>query len=132
MSSLAGLAGCAYQTVYAASKSFDTILAEGLWHELAPAGVDVLGVVAGATRTESMLHSGDKFADAMDPSEVAVGALEHLGKGPNWVPGAGNQQVAQGMWPVPRVPLIGGMSQATAQLFDLEHTPVAGLEFHQE
>lgn len=129
MSSLACLAGGAYNTVYAATKAFVTNLAEGLWFELAPDRVDVLGVIAGATRTETMLAESDNFDTAMDPDEVAIGALDHLGKGPNWVPGEANRAAARGMWPVPRVALINGMSQASAQLFDLPHTPVEGVEF---
>lgn len=132
MSSLACLAGGAYNAVYSATKAFVTTLAEGLWHELAPAGVDVLAVLAGATKTESMLHESANFENAMDPSEVAVGALDHLGKGPSWVPGEQNQLAARGMWPVPRVPLINGMSQASAELFGLPHTPVEGREFHED
>jgi short-subunit dehydrogenase len=132
MSSLACIAGSAYGAIYAATKSFDTILAEGLWHELAPEGVDVLGVIAGATKTESMLHDSENFADAMDPMLVAAGALDHLGKGPNWVPGDENRAAARGMLPVPRVALVNGMSQATAALFDLPHTPVEGREFHED
>ena len=131
MSSLACLAGSHYQAIYSATKSFDTILAEGLWHELTPKGVDVLGVLAGSTRTESVLHASDKFKDAMDPAEVARGALDQLGRGPTWVPGETNQAVARGMWPVPRVALINGISQATAELFDLEHRAVEGREFHE-
>jgi short-subunit dehydrogenase len=131
MSSLACLAGTHYQAIYSATKSFDTILAEGLWHELTPKGVDVLGVLAGSTKTESVLHASDKFKDAMDPAEVARGALDQLGRGPTWIPGETNQATARGMWPLPRVALINGMSQATAELFDLEHTPVEGREFHE-
>jgi short-subunit dehydrogenase len=131
MSSMSCLSGCSYQAVYSATKAFDTILAEGLWHEFAPRGVDVLGVIAGATRTESVLHTSDKFADAMDPAEVATGALDHLGKGPNWVPGEANRAAARGMWPIPRVAAVNGMSQACASLFDLPHTPVEGLEHHE-
>lgn len=131
MSSMACLAGSAYQAIYAATKAFDTILAEGLWHECAPEGVDVLGVLAGATRTETALHTGPKFKDAMDPAEVASGALDHLGKGPNWIPGEFNRTAARGIWPAPRVALINAMSQACADLFDLPHTPVAGVEFHE-
>ena len=41
------------------------------------------------------------FATAMDPAEVARGALDHLGKGPNWIPGAENQAMAQGLCPSP-------------------------------
>ncbi len=129
MSSLACLAGSSYQATYAATKAFDTIFAEGLWHELAPDGVDVLGVLAGATRTETVSHGGEKFADAMDPAEVAMGALDHLGKGPTWVPGAANQGVARAVWPTPRVGLINGMSRAGAELYELEHTPVEGVEY---
>ncbi len=132
MSSMACLSGCAYNTVYSASKAFDAILAEGLWVELAPFGVDVLGVLAGATRTETVQADSDRFEDAMDPADVARGALDHLGKGPNWVPGEANRAGAKGMWPVPRVGLINGMSQATASLYDLEHTVVEGLEFHED
>lgn len=130
MSSLASLSGSAYQATYAATKAFDTIFAEGLWIELAPEGVDVLGVLAGATRTETVLaQSPEGFADAMDPREVARGALAHLGRGPNWVPGAENQAAARGLWPLPRVGVIHGMTQAGAQLFDLPALTAPGVEF---
>ncbi len=131
MSSLACLSGSHWQSVYAATKAFDTILAEGLWHELAPAGVDVLGVLAGKTRTETMQHAGEKFADGMDPADVAAGALDHLGHGPVFVPGEANQATARAIWPVPRVGLINAMSRASADLFDLDHPDVPGREFDQ-
>jgi uncharacterized protein len=131
MSSLASLAGQHYQATYSATKAFDTMLAEGLWHELSPEGVDVLGVLAGATRTPTGLAVSDKFRDKMDPAEVAVGALDHLGKGPNFVPGASNRAVAKSLWPVPRVGIVNAMSQAGAELFDLPHAAVAGVEFHE-
>jgi short-subunit dehydrogenase len=121
------------QAVYGASKAFATIFAEGLWHELAGCGVDVLCVLAGATRTETMLEQEpDKFADAMDPAEVAIGALDHLGKGPNFVPGAENRAAARGLWPLPRVALINGMAQANAALFDQTCETVEGIEFDED
>jgi short-subunit dehydrogenase len=130
MSSIASLAGGGLQAVYSATKAFDTILAEGLWLELAPRGVDALGVLAGATRTETMLdQEPDAFAAAMDPAEVARGALDHLGKGPNWVPGAENQAAARGLWPAPRVPVANGMTQATSALFSIPMPEVEGIEF---
>jgi uncharacterized protein len=131
MSSMQALAGAHYQVTYAATKAFDTMLAEALWHELAPLGVDVLGVLAGATRTPTGLAVSEKFRDKMDPDEVAVGALDHLGKGPSFVPGETNRALAKTIWPVPRVGIVNAMSQAVAQLFDLPHTPVAGTEFHE-
>ena len=131
MSSLASLCGNHYQATYAATKAFDTVLAEGLWHELAPEGIDVLGVLAGATRTPAMLATEGNFGDAMDPADVAAGALDHLGKGPNWVPGATNQAIARSLWPVPRVGLVNALSRAGAEAFGLPHAQVAGVEFHE-
>lgn len=133
MSSMASLSGAGLQAVYSATKAFDTALAEGLWVELAPSGVDVLGVLAGATKTETMLEQRpEAFADAMDPAIVATGALDHLGKGPNWVPGKENQAAARGLWPVPRVDVANGMTQASAALFDIEMPVVSGVEFHED
>lgn len=131
MSSLASLAGSHYQATYAATKAFDTVLAEGLWHELAPEGIDVLGVLAGLTRTPSLLAAEPKTEGGMDPADVASGALDYLGKGPNWVAGAENQALAKSLWPVPRVGLVNALSRAGAELFGLPHAQVAGAEFHE-
>ena len=62
------------------------------------------------------LHSGANFEDGMDPADVAVGALDPLGKGPNWIPGEPNRAGARAMGPVPRVGLINGMSKSCAEL----------------
>ena len=51
MSSLTGLQGSPHVSVYAASKAFNLVLAEGLWYELRGHGVEVLACLAGATRT---------------------------------------------------------------------------------
>ena len=88
--------------------------------------------LAGATRTESVLAGSAKFEDAMDPAEVARGALDHLGRGPTWVPGEANRAAARGMWPAPRVGLINAMSRATAALYDLPCADVDGVEFEHE
>ena len=52
--SSAGTSGGAGVAAYSASKSFVTTLAEGLWYELAPKNVRVLGLVLGAHP-----HAGD-------------------------------------------------------------------------
>ncbi len=129
MSSLASLAGSAGVAAYAATKAFDNILAEGLWHEFSAHGVDVLNVLAGATRTETELAHSDAFDDAMDPAEVARGALSALGEGPHFVPGAANRNAARGLWPVPRTGLINAMSAATARLYGRPTRQVDGSEF---
>jgi short-subunit dehydrogenase len=86
--SMSGVAGAGRTVVYGASKAFVHGLAEGLWYELKPKGVDVLGLVAGATRTPAMARSGalvERF-EPMDPDDVAREGLEHLADGPLWLP----------------------------------------------
>ena len=93
MSSLAGEQGSPNIATYAATKSFTTILAEGLWKELKPRGVDVLACVAGAILTPGYRQAeGARPAPgALDARIVAEGALNALGHGPVFVPGAVNK-----------------------------------------
>jgi short-subunit dehydrogenase len=82
MSSLSGFQGSGLLTTYAATKAFDTVLAEGLWYELAPHGVDVLGCVAGAMATPGFYQvtPPEQQAQAMPmrPEAVAREALAEL------------------------------------------------------
>lgn len=129
MSSLASLVGSAYIATYAAAKAFDTILGESLWHELAPAGIDVLSCLAGATDTETFREDTGGLPNAMAPLEVADGTLDFLGRGPIYIPGASNQAGAGATWPIPRIPLINAMSQINAKSFGLPFTQLKGTEF---
>jgi len=96
LSSLSGLTGGAYVATYAATKAFDIVLAESLWAELAPHGVHVLGLVAGATDTPAMAATGVSFAsgEAMDPADVARAGLQQLPHGPVHIAGDGNRMAA--------------------------------------
>ncbi len=93
MSSMSGLTGGAYIAAYAATKAFDIVLAESLWAELAPCGVHVLSLVAGATDTPAMAASGIQFepGHAMDPMAVAREGLARLPHGPLHVAGDNNR-----------------------------------------
>ena len=94
MSSLAGGQGCPMVIAYAASKAFETVLAEGLWDELRPAGVDVLACRAGPTRTPSYEASRPrKKVPMMEPGPVVEAALAALGKKPVVVAGKLNRAV---------------------------------------
>lgn len=133
LSSLAALSGGSYTAAYNATKSFDLILAESLWHELAPGGVDAMCLMAGATLTPSMLSSKDNFSEypnVMDPAEVAREGLQHLGQGPVWVAGSHNREAAKALWPIPRSVAINGFSEAAADLYELPFTHVDGEDFH--
>ena len=129
MSSLGSLSGSAYVTTYAASKSFDTIFAEGLWQELTPRGVDVVGCLAGATDTETFREDTGGMPDAMDPRDVARETLDFLGRGPTFVPGVSNRKRLRAMWPTPRIPLIQGLSEANAKNFGLPFHILEGEEW---
>lgn len=93
MSSLAGGQGSPNLATYAATKAFNTILAEGLWKELSPLGVDVLVCTAGA-----ILTPGYEQAESVRPAPgtlsatgVAESTLDTLGNGPVVVPGVINK-----------------------------------------
>ena len=93
MSSLAGSQGSPNIAAYAATKAFNTVLAEGLWSELKPRGVDVLACVAGAILTPGyqQAESARPAPGTMKADEVAEQALAALGAGPVVVPGAVNR-----------------------------------------
>ena len=94
MTSLAGGQGTPMVASYAATKAFEIILAEGLWDELRPAGVDVLACRAGATRTPSYEASRPrKKVPLMEAGPVAEEALAALGRQPVVIAGRLNRTV---------------------------------------
>ena len=119
LSSLAGLQGTGWVASYAAAKAFDQVLAESLWWELAPHGVDVVGLVAGSTDTPGFQSHGPRIdASALQsPDAVAAEGLAALGRGPRVIAGEGNRRLAQaldGLSPEARVRL---MSEGTRKLY---------------
>jgi uncharacterized protein len=93
MSSLAGAQGSPNLATYAATKSFNAILAEGLWKELKPHGVDVLACCAGAVLTPGYEQATQSkpAPGTLQASDVAEHTLNALGRGPVVVPGATNK-----------------------------------------
>jgi len=96
LSSLTAFQGSPYVATYGATKAFLLTFAEGLWFELAPRGVDVLAVCAGATRTPRYLKSAKGRAPGeLNPDQVAREALASLGQGPLMIPGRFNRFASQ-------------------------------------
>ena len=88
VSSNAAWSGAGHQTVYGASKAFDLVLAEGLWFELRPHGVDVLSMVLGATDTPAFRDVlKGKVVPMATSEDVARDMLDNLGNGPTFPPG---------------------------------------------
>jgi short-subunit dehydrogenase len=93
MSSLAGAQGSPNIAAYAATKSFNAILAEGLWKELKPHGIDVLACCAGAILTPGYQQAKETkpALGTLDANEVAEQTLNALGRGPIVIPGVINK-----------------------------------------
>jgi short-subunit dehydrogenase len=85
----AAWAGGARLAAYGASKAFDLLLAESLWSELGPLGVDVLAMVLGQTDTPAFRRvlNGREIDGLADPDDVAREMLDNLGNGPTFPPG---------------------------------------------
>ncbi len=95
MSSLAGLLGMQLIAPYAASKAFAWNLAEALSHELKPYQIDVTACIAGATSTEAYLSTkpsaGFFKPQVQIPEQVAISALQKLGKKTLYIAGFWNR-----------------------------------------
>jgi len=120
ISSLAGFQGTGWVAGYSATKAFDLVLAEALWWELAPEGVDVLALVPGSTDTEGFRSSGPPGADPaslQSPDEVAREALDALGRQSLLVPGEGNRTLREALAKLPREQLVTLMSEQTRKLY---------------
>ena len=80
---------------YAATKAWNLVLAESLWDEVRDAGVDVMAVLPGTTRTPGLLSTNPQASMAttnlMEPEEVVRETLDALGTGPSLVAGQANR-----------------------------------------
>jgi uncharacterized protein len=99
LSSVAGFQGTAMVGQYAATKAYLRVLAEALWAELAPHGVDVVACCPGRVRTPTYEGSAPAppgwFAPpVMAPEPVARAALDALGRRPVVIPGRLNRLAA--------------------------------------
>ncbi|KAB2341579.1 SDR family NAD(P)-dependent oxidoreductase [Actinomadura rudentiformis] len=119
LGSLAGYVGQETLSVYAASKAFSRIFAEGLWLELKPYGVHVLTLVLGITRTPAMERVGLRLdlpgLNIAEPEDIAREGLEHLADGPVWVAG-GNLQIARAHSGMSRAQIVEGHADGVRRL----------------
>ncbi|MGH3678610.1 MAG: SDR family NAD(P)-dependent oxidoreductase [Mycobacterium sp.] len=114
--SLACLAGAAHIAVYSAVKAFNVNLAEGLWAELQPHGVDVCCTPLGTTYTEAMERLGVEYDPDRDmrSEDAAREIIDNIGNGPTFVVGEINRTMASYVWTVDRRNLVQMMSAASA------------------
>lgn len=118
MASMAGLQGTPMLTTYAATKAFDLVLAEGLWHEYHPTGVYVVGSCAGAIADPNLAQVKQRHAvGTLSPEAVVRETLAALGRGPRVIPGITNRVASVLMSRLlPRRVAVGVMARNTRDL----------------
>jgi short-subunit dehydrogenase len=118
-SSGAGFQGTGWVAGYSAAKAFDLALAEALWWEWRPHGVDVLALCPGGTATPGMLGNAPKLGiEALaKPDDVAREALDALGRGPVCIPGEDNRRIRAALDELPREKLVEVMGEQTKKIF---------------
>jgi short-subunit dehydrogenase len=125
MTSLAGLQGSGYLSVYAATKAFNRILAESLWYEWKKSGVDVIACCAGATATPGFKNTKPEengfFAPrVLEPEEVANECLRMLGRQPSFITGRANKVASFIMQKIlPRKMAVNIMGDTTRKMYRL-------------
>jgi short-subunit dehydrogenase len=125
MTSMAGLQGSGFLSVYAATKAFNRILAESLWYEWKNSGVDVIACCAGATSTPGYNNTlpektGPFTPRVLKPEEVAQECLKRLGKDPSFITGRGNRMASFFMQKLfPRKTAITIMGDTTRKMYRL-------------
>jgi len=137
VSSLAALQGARYLTIYAASKAYELILAEGLWEEFGDHGVDALAYVVGATASTSWHGAGPTaYADAGELSalqarilqpatseEVAARLFTVLHLGPRQYSNLVDEAAAEDAATKPRAEVVQAMAAVTVGLARFAHLP---------
>ncbi|MBC7871309.1 MAG: SDR family NAD(P)-dependent oxidoreductase [Chitinophagaceae bacterium] len=80
MSSLLAFQGVPLSANYAATKAYIQSLAEGIYMELLPLGVDVIASAPGPIHTGFATRANMKMSLALKPASVAQATLDALGK----------------------------------------------------
>ncbi len=119
MSSGAGLGGQPRVAAYSAVKAFVLNLAESLWSELGPSGVDVIGIAAPIMETPTLRATlGDmQIPDIFDPGDVARNALVRLPSGCSYIYSIDGSQEASEQQTVVRRERVLALEKIVNDLF---------------
>jgi short-subunit dehydrogenase len=123
-----GFAGAPKLATYGATKAFDMVFAEGLWAELEPRGVDVLGLVLGETDTPALRRMRHRLGlaasiderppGAARPDDVVADGLAHLEHGPIRMADRKLRMGSRGFFPMGRNRMARMMSRATLRAME--------------
>ncbi len=117
--SISGTAGGAKLAAYSAAKSFSQTLAEAIWGELEPFGVDVLNLVVSSVDSPAKRRAGsndDTGTVPLDqPGDLAQQAIERIGEGPVLAP-IGSEALFEKLNAMPRREAASMMRSLLAQM----------------
>ncbi|RNL77647.1 SDR family NAD(P)-dependent oxidoreductase [Nocardioides marmorisolisilvae] len=121
-------AGAPKLATYGGTKAFDMVFAEGLWAELKPQGVDVLGLVLGETDTPALRRMRHQLglaatADERPPAAASAAAvvadgLANLGNGPIRMADRKLRLGSRAFFPMGRNLMAKMMAQATVKTME--------------
>jgi len=95
VASTASAQPCPWFATYAATKAFDRFLAEALWYEMKPKGVNVLALNPPGTATNFFAEAGLANEQGLATvKQVVQTAFRALGKKPSVIVGVGNRLLA--------------------------------------
>jgi len=120
VSSGSALHGTPWSASYCATKAFNAMVAEALWYELRPRGVDVLGWLAGATRTPGFLGNDPGRSGLVPVGEArpaVTEALRALGRRPSVADGRLNRLGYAVMGLLPRSVAVRLLGRSMSQMF---------------
>lgn len=120
LSSLVAFQGVPGAANYAASKAYIQSLAEGLHHEFAPLGVDVLAAAPGPVHSGFAKRAGMHLGMAARPAELPAAILRALGKRVTVRPGWLSQTLELSLSMLPRNGRVRIMQRIMAQM---THSP---------
>lgn len=112
LSSMIAFQGAPYMAHYAATKAYVQTLAEGLYRELKPHGVDVLAVAPGPVNTRFAQRAGLYMRMALAPEQVGVPVLAALGRSSTVFPGWLTKLLVYSLRLLPRRARIRAMQTA--------------------
>jgi short-subunit dehydrogenase len=102
MSSIVAFQGVPYSANYAATKAFVQSLAEALYIELKPQGVDVLSAAPGPVKSGFGERANMKMGDVLKPEDIGVPILNALGRRSMIVPGTLSKVLTYSLRTAPR------------------------------
>ncbi|MFY8000540.1 MAG: SDR family NAD(P)-dependent oxidoreductase [Candidatus Kapaibacteriota bacterium] len=102
LSSLLAFQGVPYSAHYAATKAYVQSLAEGLYHELKPFGVDVLAAAPGPVSSSFAEVADMQMSMVAKPSDIGIPILKALGRASTVLPGFLSKFLAYSLSTAPR------------------------------